>query len=94
MMRDSIDGLIDEAESDDFYRAATDVKNDFRAMGPGTRRDIVMLRNYIPASTTNTLAISHALYGNVTREHDIEEINAIPDPCFVRGGIVLRVPHV
>ena len=92
LTRDSIiDGLEDRLEtaSDDSFQSIKDLQSALTDALPasGTRE----LINFTPPKTLPALVISYTLFGDIEKEQEIVDQNAVEHPGFVLGGDLIEV---
>lgn len=91
VLYDKMQELAEASLDDEFYATIQDLQvavfNDFES------RDFNLPRliEYTPNITTNTLFLSHYLYGDIEREQEIIDRNKINHPGFVPGKVSLEV---
>jgi prophage DNA circulation protein len=88
---DKIQALADAALDDEVHAALIDLRaavfKDFEAREVSLPRLVI----YTPPETTNSLFLSYYLYGDISREQEILDRNAIEHPGFVQGQRSLEV---
>ena len=88
---DKIQALADAALDDEVHATLIDLRaavfKDFEAREVSLPRLVI----YTPPETTNSLFLSYYLYGDISREQEILDRNAIEHPGFVQGQRSLEV---
>ena len=89
--RDEIFALIDAqlgSVDDEVY---SDLQSLAKSLYDALPSDSPTLEQYTPPALTNSIVLSHKLYGDVSRESEIVETNSISHPGFIRGGEEIEV---
>lgn len=83
--------LEDAADEDDIWGALSDVRDSVLDAIPNPTEQTQVRTTYTPKVTTPSILVSHALYGDTSRELEIVDRNNIRHPAFVMGGQPLEV---
>lgn len=89
------DGLADklaseaEAADDATFEALSDLRTALVADVELRAAELVRLREHVAPAVTSTLELAQDLYGDGTREAEIEARNAPPHPGFVVGALIV-----
>jgi len=88
---DALDDELDSALTDDIYQAIKDLKTAIIGAVPPTGNQLAQQVQFTPFVTTNSLVLSHKLYGDTSKSLDIVARNFIKKPGFIVGGTALEV---
>jgi len=86
-----LDDLIDASTTDDEYQALVDLQVAVERAIPNESKQLRKRLVYTPPVTTNSINLSHRLYGNTSYEQEIVRLNSPKHPGFILGLEPLQV---
>lgn len=86
-----LDEELDTALTDDIFQAIRDLQISVLNAVPPPGNQLQQQVQFTPIITTNSLVLSHRLYGNIEKRQEIIDRNFIKNPGFIIGGNALEV---
>ncbi len=93
-LRDLIDEVQSETDSDDVFQAFKDLNAQLVRAVPDVDSDLPNVQDVTVHQTTNSLVMAYDLFENADTEEDIIARNKIRHPGFIKGGTTLEVLDV
>ena len=84
-LRDWIEDQTELSTNDEDYQSLLDLNSVLVMFVPNTEAVLPNIKNLGLSQTTNTLALSYSIYGNIDSEQDLIVRNKITNPAFIEA---------